>query len=64
MVVSMAMITPTASYTNYNKINLYLHFKSTKERLFEFFAVEENQKSYSVFSMDHSLVESKYSHGV
>ena len=39
-----------------------LHFKNTQERQIEFDAEEENQKSCSICSLEHSQFESKSSH--
>ena len=62
MIVSMHMMTSTYSYTKSNKIKLYLHYKTTQERRFEFGAVEENSKFCSIWSLDHPQVESESSH--
>ena len=56
MIVTMAMITSTDSYTKNNKIELYLHFEKTRERRFEFGAVEENQNHvlFAIWSIHES----------
>ena len=58
MIVSMDMIMSKASYTKNNKIELYLHFKNTRERRSEFGVMEELQKLCSIFSLEHSQFKS------
>ena len=48
MIVSMAMITSTDSYTKNNKIEIYLHYKNNRERRFESGAVEGNNEMCSI----------------